>query len=108
MSKLRFTFQIKSSQDSKTDFIAITSTSTEDRKIFLIPEEYQAAALHEEICATNNFVIIKNMLKRRHQFRNIWLAVSDKLQDTYFDEDGNFMFMNMYSDEVTEVSNATA
>ena len=106
MCKLRFTFQVKSSTDGRTNFIAITSISTEDNKTFLIPEEYHAAASHKEICATNNFAIIKNTLKSRHQFRNVWIAVSDRLKKTYFDEDGNLMFMDMYLDEVNEVSNA--
>ena len=106
MSKLKFTFQVKSSTDGKTNFIAITSISTEDNKTFLIPEEYQAATLHKEICATNNFAIIKNTLKRRHQFRTVWIAVSDRLKKTYFDEDDNLMFMDMYLDEVNEESKA--
>ena len=106
MTKLSFTFQMKSSQDGKTNFIAITSISTEDDKTFLIPEKYQAVALHKKICETNSFAIIKNKLKRRHQHRNVWIAVSDKLQNTYFDEDRNIMFMNMYLDEVTQASNA--
>ena len=43
-------------------------------------------------------------MKRRHQFSTVWIAVSDRLKKTYFNEDANLMFMDMYLDEVNEVS----
>lgn len=111
MSKLRFSFQVKASQDGKSNYIAITSINTEDNKTFLIPEEYQESSYHKEICATNHFNMIRNTLKRRRQSRNIWVALTEEIKKTYFDEDGNMIFMDMYLDEAEQgnscSSNAT-
>ena len=49
MDKLKFTFQSKPTMDGKSNYIAITSITTQDLKIFVIPEEYQAASIHKLI-----------------------------------------------------------
>ncbi|XP_044759164.1 uncharacterized protein LOC123316917 [Coccinella septempunctata] len=109
MSKLRFTFEVKPSQDGKSNHIAVTSINTEDGRIFLIPEDFQVAFFHKEICATKNFTIIKNTLKRRHQYRNVWIALTEDIKKTYFDEDGNMVFMDMYLDEANQqISNCSS
>lgn len=65
MEKLKFTFQVKSTTDGKSNFIAITSVATQDDKVFLIPEEYQAVSqYHKHIQTSKAFATLKNTLKK--------------------------------------------
>lgn len=87
MEKLKFTFQVKSTIDGKTNHIAITSIATQDDKIFLIPEEHQTVSLHKHIQSSKTFVTMKNTLKKRHQTRSVWIKTTEDILQTYVDED---------------------
>lgn len=87
--------------DGKSNYIAITSIITQDDKATL-PEELQAATLHKEISSTKTFANIKNTIKERHQTRSIWIKLTDKMKETYFDEDENMVFEDQYLEEVTK------
>lgn len=65
MEKLKFTFQVKPTIDGKSNFIAITSITTEDDKIYLIPEEHQSVSLHKYIQTSKTYVTVKNTLKKK-------------------------------------------
>lgn len=99
MSKLKFRFQVKATTDGKSNFIAITSLTTEDERTFVIPDEYQSSTLHEEMCKTDHFTRIKNTLKKRHAIRNVWITLNESLINTYLDQDNNLMFKNVYLEE---------
>lgn len=102
MDKLKFTFEIKPSIDGKSNFIAITAIATEGDKIFLIPEEYQAATLHKHIQTSKTFITVKNSLKKRYQTRNVWIKTTEDILQTYVDEDGNMIFQGQFLEEITQ------
>lgn len=102
MKKLQFEFKVKPGNDGKSNIICITSIATEDNKTFLIPEEYQAAGNHKEIIRTNTYDMIKKSLKKRYQFRKVWLELTDDLAKIYMDQMGNMKFEEEFLEEVTE------
>lgn len=63
MSKLQFRFE--ATADGKSNWIAITSLTTENNKKILIPEEYQSASFHDEVIKTAHFTRIKATLKKK-------------------------------------------
>lgn len=101
MEKLKFVFNTKATKDGKSTFIAITSIITENNKVFLIPEEYEAVSFHKYIYASKTYNIVRNSLKKRHQTRSVWIKVTPELIETYFDEDENMKFEDQYLEEVT-------
>lgn len=102
MEKLKFTFQAKPRIDGKSNYIAITSIATQDDKVFLIPEEYQEVSLHKHILNSKAFVTLKNTLKKRHQYRNVWIKMTEDILQTYFDEDNNMIFRDVFLEEITQ------
>lgn len=102
MEKLKFTFQTKPTTDGKSNYIAITSISTQDDKVFLIPEEYQAVSLHKHIQSSKAFITVKNTLKKRHQIRNVWIKLTEAMTQTYFDEEDNVIFHDQFLEEITQ------
>lgn len=102
MNKLKFEFTILPGSDEKTNIFAITSIGASDNKIYAIPEELQAAALHKEITGTSTFAKIKNSLKKRYQVRRVWVTMTDELESTYIDEDGNLQFDGQYLEEIDQ------
>ena len=108
MEKLKFTFQVKATIDGKSNFIALTSIGTQEEKSFLIPEEYQAVTLHKHIHSSKTFVTIKNTLKKRHQTRGVWIKLTEGLQETYFDEDGNMIFQDQFLEELPQELSVTS
>lgn len=102
MEKLKFMFQIKPTIDGKSNYMAITSITTQDDKIFLIPEEYQTASLHKHIQTSKTFVTVKNTLKKRHQTRSVWIKTTKEILQTYVDEDGNMVFQDEFLEECTQ------
>lgn len=66
MDKLQFEFEMKAQADGKSNHVAITSLTTEDERVFAVPEELQAIANHPLITATEAYAKIKNALKKRH------------------------------------------
>lgn len=108
MEKLRFTFQVKSTIDGKSNFIAITSIATQDEKVYYIPEEHQAVSLHKHILTSKTFSTVKNTLKKRHQSRNVWIKATEDILQTYVDESGNMIFQDQFLEETTQEHMAMA
>lgn len=102
MEKLKFVFKSKATKDGKSTYIAITSIITEDDKIFLIPEEYEAVSLHKHILTSKAYNTVRNTIKKRHQTRNVWIKLTEDMKNTYFDEDENLIFENQYLEEITQ------
>lgn len=99
MEKLKFNFGVKSSTDGKTNMIAITSIGTIDDRNFIIPDELQSMNFHTEIAKTQAYTRIKNTLKRRHQNRSIWIALTKEIKTMYLDESDNLIFGDYYLEE---------
>lgn len=102
MEKLKFTFQVKSTNDGKSNYIAITSIATQDDNTYLIPEEFQAVQFHKHVQASKAFNTLRNTLKKRHQTRNVWIKMTEELLQTYCDEDENMIFQDQFLEEITQ------
>lgn len=100
MDKLRFDFVVKAAGDGKTNVIALTSIGTQEDRNFIMPLEYQAMNLHTMLEKTKAYGRIKNTLKKRHQKRGVWIALTEDLRETYLDEEENLMFNEYYLEEV--------
>lgn len=107
MEKLQFCFKVIPTTDGKSNVIGITSITTEDDRIFKIPEELQNANLHEQLIATNAFKKVKNSLKKRHQERNIWIKLTKEIKETYVDAEENLQFDDVYLENI-KTENITA
>ncbi|XP_028160177.1 uncharacterized protein LOC114353111 [Ostrinia furnacalis] len=108
MEKLKFTFEVKPSTDGKSNYIAVTSITTQDDKVFLIPEEYQAVSLHKHIQTSKTFTTVKNTLKKRYQSRGVWIKMTEGILQTYMDEDDNMIFQDQLLEETTQEQLAIA
>lgn len=102
MEKLRFDFKMKSSSDGKSTILCVTSISTSDGRTFAIPEDLQNIASHKELQTTQTVAKIRNSLKKRGQYRKIWISLTDTLSKVYLDEEENVQFENQYLEEITE------
>lgn len=108
MDKLKFVFKAKATVDGKSSFIAITAIIDEKGKTFLLPDELQAATIHEVVAASKTYANVKNSIKKRHQSRSVWITLTEEMRKTYFDEDGNMIFEGQYLEEVDENKLAVA
>ena len=102
MVKLRFDFSIIASKDGKSNVLVITSIATENGEIYAIPEELQAVNLHKEIIKTSVYPMVKNSIKKRYQFRKVWIELTDELKKAYIDNYGNMIFSDQILEETTE------
>lgn len=100
MEKLKFEFVVKSSEDTKTNVICITSIMDVDKNMFLIPEQLQPVKQHSEIIKTEIFQKVKTTLQRRHEKRQVWISLSPELRNTYMDESGNVQFKGYLLEEI--------
>lgn len=107
MDKLRFEFTLLPDGDGKSNVLSITSITTNDNKVYAIPEELQPARLHKQILETSGYSKVKNSLKKRYQVRRIWLTMSDELNKIYLDDDLNLQFGDQYLEEVPQNGFAT-
>ncbi|KYQ51731.1 hypothetical protein ALC60_09159 [Trachymyrmex zeteki] len=102
MDKLRFDFKMRGSSDGKTTILSLTSIGTPDGRTFAIPDEFQNTNLHKELITSQVFGRVKNSLKKRNQFRKIWITLIANLSKVYLDEDDNLLFEGYYLEEITE------
>ena len=93
---------LRAETDGKSSIICLTSIGTPDGRIFGLPDDMQNATLHTELIKTEIFGKIKNTLKKRHQFRKIWITLTEELSNIYLDDEGNLQFGNYYLEEITE------
>lgn len=101
MTKLQFEFMIKSSSDGKSNIMVVTSITNEENKTFAIPEELQHISLHKEVCNTSSYSLVKNTIKKRHQFRKVWIGLTEEQKKVYMDDCDNMIFENQYLEEIT-------
>lgn len=107
MEKLQFEFTMLPSTDGKTNLWSITSITTEDNKTYGIPQELQTAALHTELIKQPAFNKVKNSIKKRYQYRKVWITLTEELKSTYID-DGNIQFSNQYLELLGQDAQITA
>lgn len=108
MEKLRFEFALLPASDPKTNIYSITSITTSDNKVYVIPEALQSASLHKEIIKTNAYSKVKNSIVKRYQKRKVWITMTDELEKTYIDEDGNLQFGGQFLEELNPEQGAAA
>ncbi|XP_076393198.1 uncharacterized protein LOC143265370 [Megachile rotundata] len=102
MEKLKFTFRMKGSGDGKTNILCLTSIATPDERLFYLPDEIQPVNLHKNLTETQTFERIKNSIKKRNQFRSIWITLTQELKKIYLDDNGNLMFQDIFLEEIAE------
>lgn len=103
--KLQFAFKyVASPSDRRTSVITITSITTQDNKRYVLPEAEKFVSTHTELTKTENYKRIKKSLNQRGQEKTIWITCTDEMEKTYFDQDNNIMFNDLYLDQVVETS----
>lgn len=100
MEKLQFTFSLLEASDRKSNILCITSIATLDGRNFEVPDEFKPANKHIYVIATEKFTKVKNSLKKRNQYRKVWITLDDNLKKTYLDEDENIQFGDQYLEEI--------
>lgn len=101
MDRLQFEFTMISSNDGKSNVLAITSITTEEGKCYVLPEELKPVIHHTSIIKMNTFSKIKNSIKKRHQSRKIWIKLDEDQKKIYIDEEGNMQFSDQYLEEMS-------
>jgi len=102
MNKLQVEFAVVAAPaDPKTNTIVITSITTESGDKYVLPEEYRNVTHHNELKKTNTFKSLKETARRGDR-KNLWIVLSDELQETYIDEAENIRFKNYFLDKVNE------
>lgn len=100
--QLQFHFKVLCATDEKSNLLCITRISTPDGHTYRIPQEYLNAQSHEELSKTSAFTKVKKSCTKRGQVRKIWITLTEKLKNEYYDDDGNIQFANEYLEEVVE------
>lgn len=110
MDKLLFEFTLLPSPDGKSNIYSITSITTDNGKMYAIPNEFQAAGTHTELIKTPAYGKVKNSLKKRYQKRRVWITMTPELSKIYIDEDNNIQFGDQFLEEIdpTQQQQATA
>ncbi|XP_046836084.1 uncharacterized protein LOC124431814 [Vespa crabro] len=103
--KLQFAFKcVASPSDGKTNVIAITSITNEDKQRYMLPENEKFASNHSELIKTESYKRMEKSLNQRGQKRKIWIKCTREMDSTYFDENGNIMFNDLYLEEIVETN----
>lgn len=97
-----FEFRMRGSADGKSTILCITSISTPRGKTQTLPDHLQPITLHTELAKTQVAARIKNTLKKRNQFRKVWITLTTDLTKTYLDEDENLFSNDEYLEKITE------
>lgn len=103
MDKLQFEFESVAAADGKSNVLIITSIRTPDDRKFRLAVEDQVAKKHTLVAATPTFTKVKNSIKKRHQSRKVWITLTDKMKQIYFDEDDNLQFNDLFLEEISEI-----
>lgn len=102
MERLRFEFMLKASDDGKSNVLCLISLGTPDGRSFAIPEDLQPTNLHKELITSEIYRRVKTTLKKRNQFRKVWITLTENLAKDYLDEENNLLFDNYYLEDITE------
>lgn len=64
---------------------------------------------HEELTKTDVYKRVKKSFTQRGQNRTMWITLTEEMDHTYFDEEGNIMFNDLYLEQIikTEVIEST-
>ena len=84
-----------------SDILCVSSVMTPDSRTFEIPFELKVAGKHSELSSTNVFKRVQSTLKKRGQYRNIWIPLTGQLRTAYLDEGENLHFRDHYLEETT-------
>uniref|UniRef100_A0ABD2X041 Uncharacterized protein n=1 Tax=Trichogramma kaykai TaxID=54128 RepID=A0ABD2X041_9HYME len=106
MEKLQFEVIMKGVADGKT-IMCVNSIATQHRDRYSLPLELQPATLHKEFVKTTVYARVKNVLKKRHQKRSVWVELTEELKKSYFDECGNIIFEDILLEEFVEALDET-
>lgn len=99
--RLQFALQyVASPKDRKTSSIAITSITTEDNKEYVLPQEMRFVSEHEQLTKTDVYKRVRKSFTQRGQDRTVWITLTDEMEQTYFDEEGNIMFNDLYLEQI--------
>ncbi|KAL4152960.1 hypothetical protein QTP88_000793 [Uroleucon formosanum] len=98
---LQFEFMVKPSNDGKSNLITVTSITTEAKETYAIPEELQQMGFHKEVSTTTIYNMVKSSLKKRHQFRKVWIPLTEELKKVYMDDYDNMLFAGQCLEEIT-------
>ncbi|CAI6373435.1 unnamed protein product [Macrosiphum euphorbiae] len=101
MNKLQFEFMVKPSSDGKSNLMTVTSITTEAKETYAIPEELQQISFHKEVSTTTIYNMVKSSLKKRHQFRKVWIPLTEELKKVYMDDYDNMLFAGQCLEEIT-------
>uniref|UniRef100_A0ABD2WAX8 Retrotransposon gag domain-containing protein n=1 Tax=Trichogramma kaykai TaxID=54128 RepID=A0ABD2WAX8_9HYME len=99
---MRFDFKAKSTADQKSTIICLVSIGTEKGETFVLPTEYQPAQLHSVLCETAAYGRVKNSLKKRGQYRKVWITLEENLKEVYLDKEENVIFEDILLEEWIE------
>lgn len=102
MDKLRFDFKMRGTADGKSTILCLTSIGTPDGHTFAVQDEYQPITLHKELMKSQVYNRVKNTLKKRNQFRKVWITMTEDLKKVYVDDDDNLLFADLYLEEILE------
>lgn len=101
--KLQFAFKyVPSPSDRKTSVVIITSITTQDNKMYVLPEAERFANTHSELTKTENYKRVKKSFNQRGQEKIIWITCTDEMKKIYFDQDDNVIFNDLYLDQIVE------
>ncbi|XP_068994226.1 uncharacterized protein [Neodiprion pinetum] len=108
MEKLKFEFTVKSStEDPKTNIIAITSITTPDDRCFILPDQLQPMRYHAKLTTTAGYQKIKATLQKRGQARKVWISLAGDILQQYKDEDGNIICNDYLLEEMSTAQDTT-
>ncbi|XP_035731222.1 uncharacterized protein LOC118445607 [Vespa mandarinia] len=82
----------------------MTSITTENNKKYMLPENEKFASNHNELTKTESYKRMKKSLNQRGQERKIWIKCTQEMDSTYFDEDDNIMFYDLYLEKIVELT----
>lgn len=92
-SKFQIYMAAEAAADNKSTIAVIKRIrSSEGDTWFSFPDDFQRLSCHEALMKLPPMISAKNALKGRGHFRTINVTLSDTLQKTYVDADGNFIF----------------
>uniref|UniRef100_A0ABD2W5T7 Uncharacterized protein n=1 Tax=Trichogramma kaykai TaxID=54128 RepID=A0ABD2W5T7_9HYME len=107
MENLQFEVIMKGAADGKTNIMCVNSIATQHGDSYSLPLELQPATLHKEFVKTTVYAKVKNVLKKRHQKRSVWVELTEELKKSYFDECGNIIFEDILLEEFVEALDET-
>lgn len=57
---------------------------------------------HDELIKTDVYKRVRKSFTQRGQDRTVWITLTDEMKQTYFDEEGNIMFNDLYLEQIVK------